>query len=157
MTRRLNKGEEVPYDLLLLADETREAINKYIFDSEVFVYELKDQTIAAYAICPIDQETIELKNIAVHPLFQNKGIGKALMKDVARNAQAKGFKTLIVGTGDVMIMQLRFYQQAGFEMYALKPNFYIQNYPEPVYENGLQLRHMVMFKKSIEGVSKSGE
>lgn len=149
MTRRLRPDEAIPYDLLLLADDTRDAINKYIYKSEIYVFELKEQIVAIYALCPIDSLTIELKNIAVHPLLQSKGIGKALLKDVVKNAQAKGFKKLIVGTGDVMFLQLKFYQQAGFEMFEIRPNFYIENYPDPLFENGLRLRHMVMLKKSI--------
>lgn len=45
-TRQLCKDEKVPYDLLLLADETIEGINKYIFDSEIYVLEREKQIIA---------------------------------------------------------------------------------------------------------------
>jgi hypothetical protein len=41
--RQIGKDEKIPYNLLLLADETIEAINKYIFNSEIFVLEQKKQ------------------------------------------------------------------------------------------------------------------
>ena len=35
--RKLNNGENIPYDLLLLADGPIEAINRYINNSEIYV------------------------------------------------------------------------------------------------------------------------
>jgi len=49
-----------------------------------------------------------------------------------------------------MMMQLHLYQKEGFEMNMVKRNFYLDNYPTPVYENGLRLKHMVMLKKKLE-------
>jgi len=34
--QKLADGTPIPYELLLLADETKEAINKYIFDCTIF-------------------------------------------------------------------------------------------------------------------------
>jgi hypothetical protein len=39
MIRLLEKDKKIPYDLLLLADETIEAINKYIQQSDIYVFE----------------------------------------------------------------------------------------------------------------------
>ena len=92
----------------------------------------------------------EIKNIAVDAEYQNKGIGKALLKDATARAKEKGFNILSIGTGDAMMMQLKLYQKAGFEMDVIKKNFYLDNYPTPVYENGRRLKHMVMLKKKLE-------
>ena len=81
---------------------------------------------------------------------KNRGIGKALLEEATARAKEKGFKTLSIGTGDAMMMQLRLYQKEGFEMDVIKKNFYLDNYPTPVYENGLRLKHMVMLKKKLE-------
>ena len=78
--RRLGKDEEIPYDLLLLADETIEAINKYIFDSEIYVLEQNSKIIAEYALLPLNKEEVEIKNIAVAAEFQRQGIGKSCLK-----------------------------------------------------------------------------
>ncbi|NMC77356.1 MAG: GNAT family N-acetyltransferase, partial [Candidatus Methanofastidiosa archaeon] len=61
MIRQLQKDEEIPYDLLLLADETIEAINRYINDSEIFIFEKDNETIAIYVLQKISDYTIEIK------------------------------------------------------------------------------------------------
>ncbi len=150
MTRLLSKDEPIPYDLLLLADEFVEVIDKYIFDSEIYVYEEGDRIIALYALYKIDSEEAEIKNIAVDSEYQNKGIGKVLLNEATARAKEKGFKTLAIGTGDAMMIQLQLYQKAGFEMDMIKKNFYLDNYPTPIYENGLRLKHMVVLKKKLD-------
>ena len=148
--RQLSKDEKIPYDLLLLADETIEAINKYIFDSDIFVLEQGNRIIAVYVFQAINKNEIEIKNIAVIIDCQGQGIGKLLLNDAARRARERGFKTIIIGTGDAATKQLYLYQKEGFEVFDIKENFFIDNYPEPIYENGIQLKHMIMLKKELK-------
>ena len=150
MIRQLHKDEKVPYDLLLLADETIEAINKYIKESEIYVFEQEKKIIAVYALQILNKDSIEIKNIAVDKEHQGQGIGKLLLRDAADKAKDKGFKTIIIGTGDAAIKQLYLYQTEGFEIFDIKKNFYIDIYPEPIYENGIQLKHMIMLKKELK-------
>ena len=146
MIRQLQKDEEIPYNLLLLADETIEAINRYINDSEIFIFEKDNETIAIYVLQKISNDTIEIKNIAVDTKHQGQGIGTLLLRDAISRAKAKGFKTIVIGTGDIAIKQLYLYQKEGFEIFDIKKSFYLDNYPNPIYENGVQLKDMVMLK-----------
>lgn len=148
-TRQLCKDEKVPYDLLLLADETIEGINTYIFDSEIYVLEQENQIIAVYALQVLNNEEAEIKNIAVAKEYQGHGIGKSLLEDAADRARDRGFKRLIIGTGDTSGMPLCFYQKEGFHKYAIKKDFFILKYPKPIYDQGVQLRDMVMLKKEL--------
>jgi len=68
LIRQLSPQEPIPYGLLLLADETREAIDKYIHLSKI---------------------------------------------------------------------------------YGVRKNFFIDNYPHPIYDRGIQLKHMIMLKKVV--------
>ncbi len=149
MIRQLQKDEEIPYNLLLLADETIEAINRYINDSEIFIFEKDNKTLAVYALQKISDDTIEIKNIAVDTKHQGQGIGKLLLRDAISRAKTKGFKTIVIGTGDIAIKQLHLYQKEGFEIFDIKKSFYLDNYPNPIYENGVQLKDMVMLKKEL--------
>ncbi len=72
MIRPLQKDEEIPYNLLLLADETIDAINRYINDSEIFIFEKNNETIAIYVLQKISDDTIEIKNIAVDTNIKGK-------------------------------------------------------------------------------------
>jgi aminoglycoside 6'-N-acetyltransferase I len=150
MIRLLEKDKKVPYDLLLLADETIEAINKYIHQSDIYILDRDDVTIAVLVLQTICSETVEIKNIAVDTAFQGQGIGQVLLKDAINLAKRKGFKKIIIGTGDAGIKQLYLYQKVGFEIYDIKHRFFIDNYAEPIFENGIQLKHMIMLKKDLE-------
>src|SRR5258706_160849 len=143
-TRRLHKKENIPYDLLLLADETKEAINKYIFVSDVFVVDLENAVVAAYVFFPVNNDQIEIKNIAVTTQLQGTGIGNFLLEDAAGKATEYGYREIIVGTPESSHILLRFYEKAGFEKYDRRENFYIDNYPHQIIEDGVQLRDMIL-------------
>ena len=147
--RQLGISENIPYQLLLLADETKEAIDKYIFESEIFIIENNGEIIALYALKAINSEQIEIKNIAVKADFQGRGIGSFLLENAFERAKKSGFQSLLIGTGDASLRQLALYQRQGFKKYDVVKNFFIDNYPEVIYENGLQLKDMIILKKQI--------
>lgn len=148
--RQLQRNEVIPYHLLLLADETIEAINKYINDSELYIFEQDNRIKAIYVLQIEDRMNIEIKNIAVEEVSQGQGVGKLLLRDAASRAKARGFKTITIGTGDALTMQLELYQREGFKIFGIRKDFFIDNYSEPIYENGIQLKHMVMLKKKLQ-------
>jgi aminoglycoside 6'-N-acetyltransferase I len=150
MIELLKKDKEIPYNLLLLADETVEAINKYINKSDVYVLYRDNAAIAVYVLQTISDDTIEIKNIAVDTAFQGQGIGQKLLNDAMARAKERGFKNILIGTGDAGIKQLYLYQKVGFEIYEIKHRFFLDNYPDPIFENGIQLKHMVMLKKELK-------
>jgi ribosomal protein S18 acetylase RimI-like enzyme len=147
--RRLGKDEKIPYDLLLLADENVEAINKYIFDCEIYVLEQENKIIAEYALQQIDESEAEIKNIALTPEVQGKGIGKTLVRDAADRAKARGFKTITIGTGDASTKQLHLYQEEGFKMAIARINFFVNNYLRPIFENEKELKDMIVLRKEL--------
>src|SRR5215475_10853314 len=91
---RLTKSEDIPFDLLLLADETVAAIEKYIYDSEVYLVtsDAYPEIIAAFVLQKIDDNEIEIKNIAVAETFQNKGIGSYMIGEIKRMALATNYR-----------------------------------------------------------------
>ena len=143
--RLLHKDEELPYDLLLLADETIEAIAKYVGQSDVYVAEINDEPMGVFCLYQVDVSTVEIKNMAIAEGYQGRGYGSLLLesiKDIAR----KEYATLIVGTADAGTRQIAFYEKNGFKKFALKKNFFIDHYEVPIYEDGVQLRDMVLLK-----------
>lgn len=141
----LKEKESYPYELLLLADETVDAINKYLFDSEVYLVKNNSENVGVFCLYRINDQTIELKNIAVAEHFQSKGVG-SLMIDFIKEKCSENFKTLIVGTADCGDQQIRFYEKNGFVKYDVRRNFFIDNYEKPIFENGIQLKDMLMLK-----------
>lgn len=147
--RLLSKSEEIPYNLLLLADETKEAIERYIHVSDVFILEIAGVVSGVYALYSEDNVEIEIKNIAVITDLQGIGIGSFLLNDAIRRSKEAGYKTIIVGTPESSNILLQFYEKSGFKKYDKRINFYSDNYPEPIIENGVQLRDMILLKKKL--------
>ena len=143
--------QDLPFTLLLLADETIEAIEKYIYDSDVYVAKESEdsEAVAVFALLKIDNSDIEIKNIAVTETLQNRGIGSFLISEIKRIAKVAKFENVIVGTPEVAVKQINFYEKNGFIKYDLKKDFFIKNYPSPITDNGAILRDMVMLKVKI--------
>ena len=140
----LHSDSEIPYHLLLLADETKEAINQYIFNSDIYLLHDGTENIAVMALYKKSTTELEIKNIAVIESYRSKGIGSILMNKAKEIAKENHYKTLIVGTSDTGFQQIRFYEKNGFIKSGILKDFFIENYPAPIYENGLQMRDMVL-------------
>ena len=84
-------------DLLLLADEQENMIDKYLASGDLFAL-YDDDLKSVCVVLPIDSETCELKNIATYREFQCRRYGKALIKFIA-DFYKNNFKTMLVGTG----------------------------------------------------------
>jgi len=130
-------------DLLLLADEQENMIDKYLENGEMFV--LDDNGIKAECVITKENNGIyELKNIAVLPEYQRKGYGKSLIEFLF--IHYFDCNVLFVGTGDCP-SSLSFYNKCGFtESHRIK-NFFVDNYDRPIFEDGIQLVDMVYLKK----------
>src|SRR5690606_31897248 len=99
-TRWLELYERIPYELLLLADETVEAINRYVMDGDIYVPERGGRPIATYVLYALNEHEVEIKNIAVDRAHQGRGIGKFLLQDAAARAAEKGYRSLLIGTAE---------------------------------------------------------
>jgi len=130
-------------DLLLLADEQENMIDKYLERGEMFI--LDNNGIKAECVVVKETDGIyEIKNIAVKPDCQRKGYGKILIEFLF--SHYTDCKTMLVGTGDVP-SALTFYNKCGFtESHRIK-NFFTDNYDHPMFEDGKQLVDMVYLKR----------
>ena len=135
-------------DLLLLADEQIEMVEKYLDQGRMFI--LEDDGIKAECLVTDEGEgTLEIKNIAVLPQFQRKNYGSALIDFLIRNYNDT-YSVLQVGTGDSP-MTMPFYEKCGFVRHHVIKDFFIDNYDHPIIEAGVQLKDMVYLRKVIGG------
>lgn len=137
-----NKKEYM--DLLLLADEQENMVNKYLEKGDMFL--LVDEGVKAQCIVTNEGSGVyELKNIATIPRFQNKGYGKMLINYILN--YYKDCNIMYVGTGD-STLTIPFYKKCGFKESHRVKNFFVDNYDHPIFENGKQLIDMVYLKWS---------
>jgi len=149
LIRILGASEEVPYPLLLLADETKEAIGHYLPDASVYVWEEEDNMIAVYVLTITGAESVEIMNLAVEPSRQGEGIGLRMLEHATETARSLGFSRLDIGTSNAAWGPLYLYQKAGFEIDRLRKDFYRKRYPAPIRENRLLLNHMIVLRKTL--------
>lgn len=147
--KELDSTGPLPYDLLLNADPSKEQIEKYITSSRVFIAELNGQTIGCFVLFAMGHGSVEIKNIAVHEGHRNKGVGHAMLKGAIEKAGSMGFKRIVIGTGNSSIGQLYLYQKVGFRITAVLKDFFKDNYPEPIIENGIPCVDMVVLAMEL--------
>lgn len=134
-------------DLLLLADEQEDMIDRYLPDGDMFAL-YDDDLKSICVVTQIDRENCELKNIATYEKYQGKGYGKALIRFIF-DFYKKDYKTMLVGTGETP-ETLSFYESCGFERSHRIKNFFTDNYELPIFEGEIQLIDMIYLKKNLQ-------
>jgi ribosomal protein S18 acetylase RimI-like enzyme len=147
--RQLDEQEGNPFELLLLADPSKELIEKYLKSSLIFVAEQNKEIIGTVVLQSLSESIAEIKNIAVLPEQQGQGIGTYLIENIITVANREGFKSILIGTANSSIGQIYLYQKLGFEITEIRNNFFIDNYPEPIYENGIQAKDMIILTQEL--------
>lgn len=150
--KKLKQDDPLPFHLLLLADETKEAIEKYIYSSLVFTASIPqnpDCPIAIWVLYKKSPKIVELKNIAILPQYQNKGLGTVILHKIKADMKQLNYQELWVGTGDHSIQQLNFYRKNGFKDRGTIQNFFTDNYPYPIIENGKALKDMILLSQQL--------
>ena len=143
---KITKNKKHYLDLLLLADESEDMINRYLESGDMFaLFDNDVKTVCVVAA--IDKETCELKNIATYEKYQGSGYGKALIKYIS-DFYKNDYKSMLVGTGDIPAI-LSFYENCGFAISHRLKNFFTDNYDHPMFEDGIQLVDMVYLKKNL--------
>ena len=132
-------------DLLLLADEQENMIDKYLPDGDLFAL-YDDDLKSVCVVLPVDSESCELKNIATYEKYQGKGYASALIKFIA-DFYKNDYKTMLVGTGETPGI-LAFYKSCGFEQSHRVKNFFTDNYDHPMFDGDVQLVDMIYLKKN---------
>lgn len=135
-------GLKVPMTILLEADPSVERVRSYLEHSKCYVAALDGEEIGAYVLKELSLGIYELMNIAVAPEFQRRGHGSELLSHAVNSVKDLGAHRLELGTG-TFGYQLAYYQKAGFRPFSLEVGFFLENYEEPIFENGIQHKDMI--------------
>ncbi|HVA08996.1 MAG TPA: GNAT family N-acetyltransferase [Acidimicrobiales bacterium] len=106
-----------PEDTILAEDGVREERTRVAVDP--------DGTVVGFASFLITKGTAELEDLFVHPSCMRRGIGTALVRDIAQHVHEKGFATLEVTANP---HAMAFYEHAGFTAGHMVETAY---YPAP--------------------------
>lgn len=141
------KDKKAYLSLLLLADEQEDMIDRYLERGDMYALTDGGEALAVCVVTWEGKDVLEIKNLAVHPAAQRRGYGRAMIEFVAAQYRA-GAHTLLVGTGDSPLT-VPFYESCGFARSHVVKDFFTTHYDHPIIEDGVLLKDMVYFKKSI--------
>ena len=129
--------------LLLIGDESETMIDRYLDNGTLYVGLFNGKPIAVCVTLNLDPNTVEIKNLAVEAEYRRHGYGRRMLEYVESQHSNK---KIILGTGETP-STLRFYGSCGYSYSHRIPNFFTDNYPAPIIEEGVTLRDMIYLEK----------
>ena len=136
--------------LLLQAEESERALRwglGHLVDT-VSRMDDGDQLVGAAPMRWRD-DPCELMELASAPERQRQGLGRQFVAWLVQEARRRGKQRLLVGTANSSISNIVFYQRCGLRMDHVRHD-YFWYYREPIYENGIQIRDMLVFRLDLE-------
>lgn len=147
LIKKITENKEDYMDLLLLADPSTLKIKNYLTNSDMFGLFENNKLLSAIIIAEVDKKTCELKNIATYKDLRGNGYATKLINYIFTVYKNK-YSKIIVGTTENMIP---FYVLNGFtKYYKTVKNFFIDNYTEEIWDNGLHCIDMYYYYKDLE-------
>ena len=135
--------------LLLLADDVAES---YLHDGDLWVYEAG--TGVVLTLPSEEPGSVELRNVAVDPVHQGRGLGRAMVATLLPALRRQGHRRAVVGTGTADPRTYIFYQRCGFRPWRVERDRFT---PERGYDraqliedNGLAHRDMLWFDLDLD-------
>ena len=143
--RTVTTDKKIYLPLLLEADPDENMIDRYLERGRMYVLEDDGRAVAVAVTVDLENGDCELKNIAVDPGCQHRGYGSRLLRHVME-AEALTHYWMFVGT---TAPTEPFYAQLGFSYSHTIRNFFVDNYPEPIFEDGIQCIDMRYSKRRL--------
>lgn len=135
--------------LLLLAEPSERGLRwglQHLVDD---VYRMDDDgQLVGVATVRWDGDECEIHELAILPERHGQGLGRQLIEFLVAEATQRGKQRMIVGTANASIGNIAFYQKVGFRMDHVRQD-YFRYYREPIYEYGIQIRDMLMFRRDL--------
>ena len=116
MTERdLQEVEQIDHNAFPpIWQNSREGLKKAIQHNGVRTVALENGKLIGYQISTTMTFYGHLSRLAVHPDYQNKGIGYAIVYDLLKRLTQQGFSRITVNTQSNNLPSLRLYKQLGF-------------------------------------------
>ena len=143
--RKVEDDKQEFMDLLLIGDGSVDMIVRYLEPGSLHVGSMDNKDIAVIVTVENNDGSVEIKNLAVDAAFRRRGIGRKMLEYVEKLYPDK---RVILGTGETP-STLRFYRSCGYRYFHRIPNFFTDNYSNPIVEEEVTLRDMVYLYKDF--------
>ena len=140
-------NKEQYLELLFEADPSKEMIRKYLDDGELFVLTYNNEPVCVSVVTKIDNDTVELENIATKENYRGKGYETKMIKYLVDNYKTR-YKKMIVGTTE---NNIPFYVKQGFDKYEKTiKNYFVDNYDKEIFSEIMQCVDMYYYSKDLQ-------
>ena len=139
--------------LFELAEDSTPALDAYIDAGRVLVAVDGDRIVGHLQLTETDRPSaLEIKNMAVAPSHQGRGIGRSLVGAALALAHREGRSALIVATAAADTGNLRFYQRLGFRMRSIERDAFTEatGYAPGLAVDGIPLRDRVWLDHDLD-------
>ena len=145
--KQVKEDKKAYLPLLLDADPDEGMLDRYLEQGEMFVAWQDGVAVCEAVVVELDDTACELKNIATHPDYRLRGFAGQMLPFLFAH-YGKRYDAMFVGTSE---QGRAFYEAFGFRYSHIIENFFIENYPEEIIDDGEQCIDMVYFKRVIGG------
>jgi GNAT superfamily N-acetyltransferase len=150
--REATSGEIAELFPILLQTEESESILRWSLAHLVdAVYRMDaDGLLVGAATMQWRKDPCEIIELAIAPERHGQGLGRQLVHWLIHEARQRGKQRLLVGTANSGISNIAFYQKCGLRMDHIRRD-YFRYFREPVYDNGIRIRDMIVFSYDLVG------
>lgn len=149
--REANQDEiEELIPLLLLAEASERGLRWGLANLVDTVYRMDDDGhLVGAATLRWRDDPCEIQELAIAEERHGQGLGRHFITWLLDQGRQRGKRQILVGTANASIGNIAFYQKCGFRMDHVRQD-YFRYYREPVYENGIRIRDMLVFRYNLE-------
>ncbi len=145
--RRITSGKREFMPLLLEADPEIRAVERYLDKGEMYVLLESGRAVSEIVLYQRADGHIEIKSLATDADARGKGYAGELIRHAIRLC-APRYRRMYVGTDRSMIP---YYEKFGFLPDYVEPNFFVDNYEDPIIVDGVQLIDMQYLSMELNG------
>ena len=141
---------EPEWQLLLSADPSRDMVEAYLSEEYSRIAYHSTRPVAVYAMTRVNATCFEINNLAVLGSYQGIGLGRRMLGHALGLAESRGAREVLISTANSSLRNLRFYQQVGFRMIAVEPDYFPRHYSETIVEDGIPCLDRILMKMTLE-------
>jgi ribosomal protein S18 acetylase RimI-like enzyme len=139
--------------LFALAEDSESELDTYIDAGRVLVAREGDAIVGHVQVTDTEDAAVaEIKNTAVEPAHQRRGIGRALIEAAIGLVREEGRARLVVATAAADVGNLRFYQRLGFRMRSIERDAFTPatGYAPGLLIDDIELRDRVWLDRRLD-------
>lgn len=146
MIQEILENKQDYASLLCESDPNINLVENYLRDGRLFAYFENNEPISFIVVKETNDITLEIKNVLTLEKYRGRGLAKALIQYVENLYKNK--TTYLIGTANSSITNMLIYTKLGYTYSHKIENFFIDYYPQEIYENNMQATDLLYFSKT---------